>query len=331
MFARHLQKLPPKPGLDCDTTTRIVNVRAEWAIDPSRDVLASSDGANWTVCMDREVSLKEAVQSRTVFLTETPSWRDVLPLLSPKVQTVGSGLRPTRGRRGLRRSRHGGGRRPLRPPRPDEQLRVALGRQAPVEPTGPLGYIEALTRSGHADHSRHRRRRLHRQLLRPTVHRRTRRADRQFRQADLRGQSRFARACRRRPQLCLRPGRRRRPQGGRSRNGRTPAGGHRPLRRRVARRPLDRRPRRVRSHERPGDLPTARFRAAPLARASRAAARASSASSMSPPTRSTGRWGRRAASSSPARTIPARPTPPRRRPPITSPGPITAPTACRCW
>ena len=58
-------------------------------MDPSRDVLASSGGANWTVCMDREVSLKEAVQSRTVFLTEVESWREVLPLLSPKVQTVG--------------------------------------------------------------------------------------------------------------------------------------------------------------------------------------------------------------------------------------------------
>ena len=68
---------------------RIASVRAEWAMDPARDVLASPGGANWTVCMDREVSLKEAVQSRTVFLTEVPSWRDVLPLLSPKVQTVG--------------------------------------------------------------------------------------------------------------------------------------------------------------------------------------------------------------------------------------------------
>ncbi len=90
MFARCLQKLPPKPGLDAHTTTRIVNVRAEWALDPARDVLASSDGANWSVCMDREISLKEAVQSRTVFLTEVPSWREILPLLSPKVQTVGA-------------------------------------------------------------------------------------------------------------------------------------------------------------------------------------------------------------------------------------------------
>lgn len=92
MFARHFARLPPKPALDAYTTAQIMNVRARWAIDESKDVIASTDGANWTVCMDREASLKEAVQSRTVFLTEVESWRDVLPLLGPKVQTVGVAL-----------------------------------------------------------------------------------------------------------------------------------------------------------------------------------------------------------------------------------------------
>lgn len=88
-FARHFQKLQPKPFLDPYTTMQIVNARSEWALDPERDVLASADGANWTVCMDREPRLKEAVQSRTIFLTGIGSLREVLPLLSPKVQTVG--------------------------------------------------------------------------------------------------------------------------------------------------------------------------------------------------------------------------------------------------
>ena len=48
-------KAAAEAGAGRYTTTRIVNVRAEWALDPSRDVLASSDGANWTVCMDREI------------------------------------------------------------------------------------------------------------------------------------------------------------------------------------------------------------------------------------------------------------------------------------
>ncbi len=89
LFARQLDRLPPKPGLDAYTTVRILDVRARWALDENRDVLASADGADWTVCMDREPSLKEAVQSRTVFLTEVQSWHEIIPLLSPKVQTVG--------------------------------------------------------------------------------------------------------------------------------------------------------------------------------------------------------------------------------------------------
>jgi hypothetical protein len=39
--------------------------------------------------MDRQPTLKEAIQSRTVFLTEVDSWREILPLLTPKVQSVG--------------------------------------------------------------------------------------------------------------------------------------------------------------------------------------------------------------------------------------------------
>ncbi|HYW79435.1 MAG TPA: acyl-CoA reductase [Thermoguttaceae bacterium] len=92
MFADRLDRLPPKPDLDAYTTTRILNVRAQWALDESKDVVASPTQANWTVCMDREASLKEAIQSRTIFLTEVGSWRDVIPLLSPKVQTVGTAL-----------------------------------------------------------------------------------------------------------------------------------------------------------------------------------------------------------------------------------------------
>ena len=89
MFAKQFDRLPPKPGLDAYTTMRILNVRAEWALDESKDVVASADQADWTVCMDRDASLKEAVQSRTIFLSEVQTWQDVIPLLSPKVQTVG--------------------------------------------------------------------------------------------------------------------------------------------------------------------------------------------------------------------------------------------------
>lgn len=89
MFAKHLTALPPKTALDAYTTLSIMNARAEWALRKDRDVLSSEDGANWTVCMDREVSLKEAVQSRTLFLTEVGSWKEIIPLVTHKVQTIG--------------------------------------------------------------------------------------------------------------------------------------------------------------------------------------------------------------------------------------------------
>ena len=114
MFARHFAKLPPKPGLDAYTTMQIVNVRAAWAMDESKDVIASADGANWTVCMDRELSLKEAVQSRTIFL-------DRSGLLAATHSSVGAegadgrhGVGRSRTSHSLCRSRHASRRGPLR-------------------------------------------------------------------------------------------------------------------------------------------------------------------------------------------------------------------------
>jgi hypothetical protein len=89
VFARHLAKLPPKQSLDAYTTMSILNARAEWALHPDRDVIVSADGANWTVCLDRQLSLKEAVQSRTIFLTEVGSWQEVIPLINHKLQSAG--------------------------------------------------------------------------------------------------------------------------------------------------------------------------------------------------------------------------------------------------
>jgi len=89
LFAAQLAKLPAKPGLDAYTTLQIVNTRATWGLDAERDVIASGREANWTVCMDTELSLKEAIQSRTIFLTEIDDSMQVIDLITPKVQTVG--------------------------------------------------------------------------------------------------------------------------------------------------------------------------------------------------------------------------------------------------
>jgi hypothetical protein len=89
LFAKQFRRLPPKATLDFYTTVRILNVRAEWALDEQRDVIASGADANWTICLDHEASMKEAVQSRTIFLSEIESWREILPLITPKIQSIG--------------------------------------------------------------------------------------------------------------------------------------------------------------------------------------------------------------------------------------------------
>jgi hypothetical protein len=92
LFARQFRRLPPKPSLDFYTTVRILNARAEWALDDRRDVIVSGPETDWTICMDSDVSMKEAVQSRTIFLTEIDNREQILPLITPKIQTVGMAL-----------------------------------------------------------------------------------------------------------------------------------------------------------------------------------------------------------------------------------------------
>lgn len=89
MFAERFDKLTPKRNQDAFTTISIMNARAAWALSEDRDAIASKGGADWTVCMDREVALKEAVQSRTLFLTEVDCLQQVIELLSQRVQTIG--------------------------------------------------------------------------------------------------------------------------------------------------------------------------------------------------------------------------------------------------
>ncbi|HZU96730.1 MAG TPA: acyl-CoA reductase [Planctomycetota bacterium] len=88
-LARHLEALPPKRGQDAHTSLAIASARAEWAMSEGRSVIVPGLEPSWTVCLDRETSLKAPVASRTLFLTEVASWREILPILGPEVQTCG--------------------------------------------------------------------------------------------------------------------------------------------------------------------------------------------------------------------------------------------------
>ncbi len=87
-FAEQFRRATPKTEVDTYTASRIYTARALWGLDQDR-TFRGSTGADWTVCHDSDVQLKEAVQSRTVFLTRVPDLMDVIPLLTPKIQTIG--------------------------------------------------------------------------------------------------------------------------------------------------------------------------------------------------------------------------------------------------
>jgi hypothetical protein len=90
-FAEQFQRgsqISPKREIDTYTATRIYTTRALWGLDMNK-TFRGSPGADWTVCYDTDVALKEAVQSRTVFLTGVSDIQEVIPLLHPKIQTIG--------------------------------------------------------------------------------------------------------------------------------------------------------------------------------------------------------------------------------------------------
>ncbi len=91
IFATQLQRAcqaAPKTEIDSFTASRIYTTRALWGLATDRTFRASR-GADWTVCFDTDVSLKEAVQSRTLFLTQVNDAMAIIPLLSPRIQTIG--------------------------------------------------------------------------------------------------------------------------------------------------------------------------------------------------------------------------------------------------
>ena len=108
MFARHLAKLPPKPDLDAFTTVQIMNVRAEWALDDARDVIASADGE-----LDR-LHGPRAVVERGRPIADDLSHRDRLVAgVGSPAEPEGADRRPGPGRRATSRWPS-----PRRPPAP---------------------------------------------------------------------------------------------------------------------------------------------------------------------------------------------------------------------
>lgn len=88
-----LRSVPERlfPPLDEGIAVSVINTRARYLLDDSRDIRLPDD-LKWTICMNDSVSLEEPVQGRCIFIKEVPEVDLVLPLITRKVQTVALGM-----------------------------------------------------------------------------------------------------------------------------------------------------------------------------------------------------------------------------------------------
>ncbi len=81
----------PKNGIDQFIASKIINIRAEYALSPEKKMLASKEN-DWTILMDNNIRLEEPVQSRTIFLKQVESVMDCVNLITPRIQTIGTAI-----------------------------------------------------------------------------------------------------------------------------------------------------------------------------------------------------------------------------------------------
>lgn len=77
--------------LDIGVALSVIQTRARYLLDCSRDILLSDD-LRWTICINDSLSLEEPIQGRCVFMKEVTDIDQILPLITRKVQTVALGM-----------------------------------------------------------------------------------------------------------------------------------------------------------------------------------------------------------------------------------------------
>ena len=80
-----------KTSIDQFIATKIINKRAEYALESSKSVLCPKAN-DWTILIDDNIQLEEPIESRTIFLKEIESVMDVVPLITRKIQTIGCAI-----------------------------------------------------------------------------------------------------------------------------------------------------------------------------------------------------------------------------------------------
>jgi hypothetical protein len=81
----------PKHHIDQLLATQILGARARYGLQPSTSVRAPRD-LSYSLLLDRGAVMPTALQSRTLFLHAIDNIMEVIPLLSPKIQTIGTAV-----------------------------------------------------------------------------------------------------------------------------------------------------------------------------------------------------------------------------------------------
>ena len=78
----------PKQQISETTAANIIRVRAEYGLSDEHLVRAPLD-TSYSILLKQGVDLPDAIQSRTLFVRSVEDALDIVPLLSPKIQTIG--------------------------------------------------------------------------------------------------------------------------------------------------------------------------------------------------------------------------------------------------
>jgi len=81
----------PKTEIDQYITTKIINIRADYALKPSKSVVCPWEN-DWTILINDELALEEPIESRTIFIKQIDSIMQVIPLITKKIQTIGCAI-----------------------------------------------------------------------------------------------------------------------------------------------------------------------------------------------------------------------------------------------
>ena len=76
-----------KKNLSEKTISKIINARGFYSLDVKKNII-KSPGLDWTILINKKISLEEPIQGRTIFLKEVKNIDQILPLITRKVQAL---------------------------------------------------------------------------------------------------------------------------------------------------------------------------------------------------------------------------------------------------